>query len=72
MTRTKAESQQRRLLRVFSARGVLVRPDGGGIQDGAGFIVFDGPFLEQPFPDTGLGAAGEPVVHGLPGAEALG
>jgi hypothetical protein len=50
----------------------LVRPDGGGIQNGAGFVDHDGQLLEEPFPDPNLGPALEPVVHGLPGPESFG
>ena len=49
-----------------------MRPDGGGIEDGACLVDLDGQLLEEPFPHAGPGPAGEPVVHGLPGAKALG
>ncbi len=49
-----------------------MRPDGGGIEEGAGFVDLDGQLLEEPFPYSGLGPAREPVVHGLPRAKALG
>ena len=50
----------------------MVRPDNGGIEEGAGFIDFDGQRFEDPFPDAGLRPPVEPVVHGLPGTESLG
>ena len=49
-----------------------MRPDNGGVEEGAGFIDLDGQLLEEPFPDAALRPPVEPVVHGLPGAEALG
>jgi hypothetical protein len=49
----------------------LVRPDNGGIEEGASFIDFNGQLLEEPLPDTSLRPPVEPVVHGLPGAESL-
>ena len=50
----------------------MVRPDGGGIEDGACFVDLDSQLLEELFPHAGLGPPGKPVVHGLPGAEAFG
>jgi hypothetical protein len=50
----------------------LVRPDNGGVEEEAGFIDLDGQLLEGPFPDAALRPPVEPVVHGLPGAGALG
>jgi hypothetical protein len=47
----------------------LVRPNGGGIEDRAGFINFDGQLFEEPFPEPGVRPALVPVVHGLPGSE---
>ena len=47
-------------------------PDDGGVDEGACLIDFDGELLEEGFPPAALRPAAEPVVHGLPRAEALG
>ena len=49
-----------------------MRPDDGGVHEGAGVIDFDGELLEEPLPDAALRPPCKPVVDGLPGAEPLG
>ena len=48
-----------------------MRPDDGGVHEGAGVIDLYGELLEEPLPDAALRPAGKPVVDGLPGAEPL-
>jgi len=46
-----------------------MRPDHGGIDEGACIIDCYGELFEEPLPHAALRPAREPVVDGLPGAE---